>query len=91
MSFPDVMTFDRWLSERAAREYVRTGELALTRIYHDMLPQRRSQLQFWVSLLPRVAELSVKLKEALASRGASVFKINEAVFEKFEALIKLLI
>eukprot|EP00435_Cladocopium_sp_Y103_P025202 s313_g6.t1 len=50
MSLPDILLYGRWLSERAARDYIRRGEVAIYRARQLMNPQAADRIQRWASV-----------------------------------------
>ena len=50
----DLLAFGRWLSARAAREYVRRGEVAITRVRQDLPLTTWARMQFWSALSTHV-------------------------------------
>ena len=49
-SLPDILLYGRWLSERAARDYIRRGEVAIYRARQLMNPRAAARIQQWASL-----------------------------------------
>ena len=91
VTFAEVMQYGRWLSDKSAREYIRTGELALQKILHELDLNQRKVLDFWTSLLPRMCDLSLQLGELLAEEEFSTARINQEVFERFVEIVKLFV
>jgi integrase len=50
----DLLAFGRWLSPRAAREYIRRGEVAVTRVRRDLPASTWERIRFWSSLSANV-------------------------------------
>jgi hypothetical protein len=46
----DILLYGRWLSERAARDYIRKGEVAIFRARQMLNPQASQRIQSWAKL-----------------------------------------
>ena len=50
VSLQDILLYGRWLSERAARDYIRKGEVAIFRARQMLNPQASQRIQSWAKL-----------------------------------------
>ncbi|CAK9045996.1 unnamed protein product [Durusdinium trenchii] len=84
--FADVMLFGRWSSDRAAREYVRQGEVAILRTAEALGPGVQNVWKKWCSALPFVwhTQKLLSTEAAVPSRlkvtSDSFGRLQECVF-----------
>ena len=86
-SFVDVLLFGRWLSERAAREYVRKGEVGMVRARAQASPELTSSLAKWNSLTASVWEFHAVLFSVKGAGDVNLSRITDVGFVALQTLI----
>ncbi|CAE8604573.1 unnamed protein product, partial [Polarella glacialis] len=81
----DILAYGRWLSERAARAYIRKGDVAIIRARLIFSPQLQFVSDKWCALATVAWQLVPSLKAALAD--VPIHRVTEQVFQQFQNLV----
>ncbi|CAE8649119.1 unnamed protein product [Polarella glacialis] len=81
----DILAYGRWLSERAAREYIRKGDVAIIRARLIFSPELQVILDEWCALASVAWQLVPSFKAALAD--VPIHRVTKQVFQQFQNLV----
>lgn len=79
----DILLYGRWLSDKAAREYIRKGEVAVLRGRGQISHRSAISIDQWCSLAPKLWDVYSRLYNNSYIAAPVFAKVTQEAFDKF--------